>query len=363
MKKKMVLADCDERYLKELSYYFMENVPQLELITFTRRERMCRYFQDGNRADIVMVDEALADLELKDLTSGMTRIVMARSMISVDGFETVKKYQRMESLSDAVLLKYAENEGTLETVKGSSETRITVFFSPAGGTGKTTLSLAFAAAGARAGLNILYLNLEEIDSVGEWLGKTRGNLSDVFLALKTKGMNAGLKLKGSTEAEANAGFHYVSGVESISEYEEINAEDMRRLLKTIQELSIYDLVVVDPPCGFTGQTKAVLREADTIFVPVVPEEGNIEKLQRLIRESRLHDTYDFLFQKMYLIMNRVHPGGSTTDILPEEIRSRLPYCTSVMADGILAGKGNILRFGDRLLQVMNPMLQIGMGNR
>ena len=118
MKRKMVLADCDERYLRELSYYFMENVPQLELITFTKRERMCRYFEDNNRADILMVDETFADSGLKEMTPGLTRIVMSKSMVPVDGFEPVKKYQRMETLSDTVLLKYAENKGTLETVKG-----------------------------------------------------------------------------------------------------------------------------------------------------------------------------------------------------------------------------------------------------
>ena len=363
MKRKMVLADCDERYLRELSYYFMENVPQLELITFTKRERMCRYFEDNNRADILMVDETFADSGLKEMTPGLTRIVMSKSMVPVDGFEPVKKYQRMETLSDTVLLKYAENKGTLETVKGSSDTRNAVLFSPAGGTGKTTLALALAAAGARMGMNILYLNLEEIDSVGECLGKTKGSLSDVFLALKTKGMNAGLKLKGSTEAEVSAGFNYISGVESISEYEEINGEDIRRLLKMIQELAIYDLVVIDPPCGFTEQTKAVLKEADAIFVPVTPEEGNIQKLQRLIRESRLDDTYDSLFQKMYLVMNKAPAGGNMAEVLPEEIRSRIPFGASVMADGIFSGRGNILRFGDRLLQVMNPLLQIAMGNR
>ncbi|MCI8512323.1 MAG: hypothetical protein HFE83_10080 [Lachnospiraceae bacterium] len=37
------------------------------------------------------------------------------------------------------------------------------FYSPAGGAGKTTLSLAMASAAAKAGMRTLYLNLEEID--------------------------------------------------------------------------------------------------------------------------------------------------------------------------------------------------------
>ncbi len=39
-KRKMALADSDERYLKEISYYFMEKLPQFELLIFTRRETL-----------------------------------------------------------------------------------------------------------------------------------------------------------------------------------------------------------------------------------------------------------------------------------------------------------------------------------
>ena len=78
-------------------------------------------------------------------------------------------------------------------------------------------------------------------------------------------MNAGIKLKGSAGIESSAGFYYVSGVESISEYEEINDKDLQKLLWAIAELAIYDLVIVDQASGFTEKTKVILKEADIIL--------------------------------------------------------------------------------------------------
>ncbi len=361
MKKKMILADCDERYMKELAYFFMERVPQLELVTFTKKEKMYQYLEQGNAVDILVVDEMLAGERLKGLTPDVTRIAMSVSMSGIDGFEVIKKYQKMENLSDAILLKYAEEKGTLETVKGDNDTKIAAFFNPAGGTGKTALALALATAGARAGMRVLYLNLEEIDSTDDVLGKTEGTLSDVFLALKTKGMNAGIKLKASAGMEETAGFYYVSGVESISEYEEITGKDLQKLLRATAELAIYDLVIVDQASGFTERTKVILKEADTILVPVILEEDNMAKWQRLLGESRLHDSYEGLFQKMKMILNKAGAAGWGNEPFFNELCSRMPCCASIPLTAVLAKRSSILHAGDATWQFMRPILQVVTG--
>lgn len=158
-----------------------------------------------------------------------------------------------------------------------SNTRAVAFYSPAGGSGKTTLSLAMASACGAAGLRTFYLNLEEIDSVKGTLVPSVGTLSDVFLALKTKGMNVGVKLAACAVQERTGGFYYLSGVESISEYEEITGDEMRRLVETICSLSEYDVVIIDVTSSFSEKTLAVLNEADIVFVPVLSEENSIAK--------------------------------------------------------------------------------------
>lgn len=361
VKKKMILADGDQRYLNELSHYFMENVPQLELIVFTKKEKLYQYFEQGGAADILIVDETFVEEKLREMTSNMTRIVMSIDLSPVEGFEPIKKYQKIENISAAVLLKYAEENNSLETIRGDSDTKVVAFYSPAGGTGKTVLALALAAAGARAGWHTLYLNLEEIDSVSDLLGKTIGGLSDVFLALKTKGMNVGIKLKGCISTESATGFDYLPGVDSISEYEEINSEDSRRLLESLRELADYHLVVVDLSSDLNDRTWTILEEADRILVPTIAEGRSLSKLQRLLNESRLHDRYERIFQKMHLVINKADGRNDYMGWLPRDISSRLPCCANIMKSSILARGIDILRSDDMLLQMMGPVLQTAIG--
>ncbi|MCI9146713.1 MAG: AAA family ATPase [Hungatella sp.] len=361
MKRKMILADSDDLFLKEISCYFMEHIPQFELTVFTKKEKLHQYLEQGGKADILLVDQCFGDTKLKMLTPDTTRIVMSMGAAPAEGFDTVKKYQKMESLANTVLFKYAEANNAPEMVRGNSNTRIAAFYSPAGGTGKTTLALALAMTAAMAGVRVMYLNLEEIDSVNDVLERTSGSLSDIFLALKTRGMNAGIKVKGAIRTESQAGFDYISGVESVSEYEELNGKEIGELLNIIRELADYDLVVVDQSSGFTDKTRAVLAEADTVMVPVVMDEGSVSKLVRLLEESALHDMYDSLIHKMNIIINKAEPHKKPAVLLPDTAGSRLPLCATVMLFPAMERKRTMLQAKEAIAQLMGPVFQAVMG--
>lgn len=357
IKKKMVLADVDEQYLKELRYEFMEKAPQLDLITFTKKEKIYEYFEQGSVADILVIDEGFAEEILKMPSLPVTKIALSSSMDTVEGFHVLKKYQRMESLLNGILLKYAQDSGTLEVVRGDSDTKIATFYSPAGGTGKTTLALAMAIAGAKSGMRILYLNLEEIDSVKDVLDRSPGCLTDVFLALKTKGLQAGITLKEGIGTEPEAGFYFISGVESISEYDEIDSDDIKKLLEIIRELSDYELVVIDQSSAFTEKARMILEDADVIFTPVTADEGSMSKLRRFTGESDMHGKYDSLLGKINLIMNKTGEVGVGGWELSDITGKRFPRLASIRALPVFSSWRVMMREGDMLLPWMTPLLQ------
>lgn len=358
VKRKLILADPDELYLTNLSNYFMEKNPQLEQNIFTKKEKLISYLQNGGTADILAFDESFADEELLSAADGMTRIILSSTMEPVDGCDVVKKYQKTEALLNEILLKYAESTGKAEVIRGKSNTRIAAFYSPAGGTGKTALSLALVAAGASAGLRTFYLNLEEIDSVKGTLAASNGNLSDIFLALKTKGMNVGVKLAACAVQERTAGFYYLSGVESILEQEEITEEEIRRLIETMRSLSEYDLILIDISSGFSEKTLCVLREADTIFVPVLSEENSTAKVSRFLDEALIHERYNGLFQKMNLVVNQSAVSGIGKELLESGLLNRLPCACAIAAAPVFKKYSDIIRSGSFLRQTMDPMIRL-----
>lgn len=354
VRKNLILADEDEQYLRELRCEFMEKAPQLNLNTFTNKEKLYQFLNENGKADILVVDEKMVDPTLTNLSNSMTRIVLSFSMEPIENFEIIKKYQRMDSLLDAVMLRYAQESGTLEAIRGNSSTRMVAFYSPAGGTGKTTLALALASGATKSGLNTLYLNLEEIDSVKQSFMPTTGCLSDLFLALKTKGMQVGIKLKECVGIEPNAGFSYISGVESISEYEEISGDEIKKLMEAVREMSIYDLVILDLASSFTEKTRMAMGESDMIFVPVNNTENSIQKLMRLLSEANLHGKYDSLFDKMILVANRVGQEGIH---IPSEIANKIPCCTSIMTSSVFSRWSDIFKTGDALIPIITPLVQ------
>lgn len=211
-----------------------------------------------------------------------------------------------------------------------------------------------ASGATKSGLNTLYLNLEEIDSVKQSFMPTTGCLSDLFLALKTKGMQVGIKLKECVGIEPNAGFSYISGVESISEYEEISGDEIKKLMEAVREMSIYDLVILDLASSFTEKTRMAMGESDMIFVPVNNTENSIQKLMRLLSEANLHGKYDSLFDKMILVANRVGQEGIH---IPSEIANKIPCCTSIMTSSVFSRWSDIFKTGDALIPIITPLVQ------
>lgn len=354
IKRTIILADGDEVYLERLSNYFMEKAPQLDLLLFTDKTLLLQYLS-GSQADILVVGENFADSQISGAAAGV-KLVLSGSMTPVEGFELVRKYQKTEGLLNEILLKYAEATGSSEAIKGSSHTKTAAFYSPAGGTGKTVLALGMAAAAVKMGYRTLYLNLEEIDSVREVLGGTPGSLSDIFLALKTKGMNVGIKLASCVGQEPSAGFFYLSGVESISEYGEMKEEDLARLIDIIRGQSEYDVVVLDLSSGFSKKTVKILEQADVIFAPIVCEESAVSKMSRLLREGDLHEDYSHLFEKMSMIINRA--GADSAGLLQQHgILNRIRCEAWIGTAGIFSSKQILLRSGDSLPGLYQPLFK------
>lgn len=359
-KKKLVLADFDQRYLYDLSDYLMEKAPQLELIAFTREDKLIQYLEQPYGADIVAVDERMASSRLAALVPDVTKVILSETMTPVEGYVLVKKYQKSEALLNEIMLRYAEHTGVLDVIQGDSHTKMAAFYSPAGGTGKTTIALSAALAGVKAGLKVLYLNLEEVDSFQDEWEPAPGSLSDVFLALKTKGMNPEITLADSVKRHEEGGFYYISGVDSISEYEELDKKDAGTLLTSIRNLKDYDLVIIDLSSSLSVMTRQVLETADKIFVPIVQEEASVSKLKRFLREKEIHETYHSVAEKMVLVVNRCRSKEMSQEFLASGLLDQLPCCLKIAEISSMAKHRRLLRHREEMLSMMEPLIRLSM---
>lgn len=357
MKKNMILADLDSDYLNHIAGYFMEHAPQIELNLFTKPERLQAYLESGGMIDILVVSEEMMPAIPEKVNEKTVKLLLSSSMTPAEGYALVKKYQKTQSLLNDILLQYAEQSGSTEAIRGKSNTRIAAFYSPAGGSGKTVLALGFATSMVKEGKKVFYLNLETIDSVNEVLSPTQGTLSDLFLAVRSKGMDAGLKLAACAGTDAESGFSYVSGLESSAEYSELKREDIEKLLKAIRDLAEYDEVVVDLSSGFSEIETAALNAADVIYVPQVSGETAIAKMKHFLREAEIQESWHALEQKMKLVANRTPVSGISREVLNSGILERVPCICAVAESSLFSSLKQVMRSGDALRSIMAPLMK------
>ena len=356
MKKRMVLADLDSEYLNHIAGYFMEHAPQLEQNLFTKSEKLRTYLERGEAADILVISEDMLDAVPSNLGEKTTKILLSSTMEPKEGYAVVKKYQKTQNLLNDILLKYAEKSGSAEAIRGKSNTRMIAFYSPAGGSGKTALSLGLASSMAAEGKKVFYLNLEAIDSVSEILPHTSGSLSDLILAVRSKGMDAGLKVAAYVGMEPEGRFFYISGLDSAAEYRELKGEDIQRLLKSIRDLAEYDEVIIDLSSGFSEIEEVALKEADVIYVPQVEGEAAVAKMRRFLRETEFQETWRVLAEKMKMIVNRTAASEIRSEFSNSGILAQIS-CVCVVAEApLFSDMRQIIRSGNMLKSIMVPLM-------
>lgn len=115
-----------------------------------------------------------------------------------------------------------------------------------GGVGKSTLAKALGVAGAKAGLNVLVLDMDTQQSTGQWAERRKDPLPVVRFA---------------TEIE------------------------LPKLLRQAEEAGC-DLVVIDTPPARSTEAMAAVESCDLVLVPCSPDIEAYEQLPRTARLAR-----------------------------------------------------------------------------
>ena len=129
----------------------------------------------------------------------------------------------------------------------------------AGGTGTTTVAIAFARFLARKGKRVLYLNLETLGSVGSIFQNDGGrDFSDVLYLLKSQKGNLELKIDGIVQKDV-AGVNYIKPCAMAMDLLSLKDADIELLLEVLEQSGKYDYVIIDREFGLS-ETNFVLRK-------------------------------------------------------------------------------------------------------
>jgi chromosome partitioning protein len=183
-----------------------------------------------------------------------------------------------------------------------------LFLNFKGGTGKTSLSVAYAYRLAEIGHRVLLVDLDSQGHATQHLGFEGEEYDRTLYDVLVRRLPIGEAIVGTPLAEfdllpANLGMSTM----------ELALMPMAgreyRLKKALEEVSDrYEFIVMDAPPSFGLLNLNALIAADDLFVPVLPDFLSFHGLKLLFETlSGLEDDLDHTLQRIFIVLNQYNP--------------------------------------------------------
>lgn len=258
MKIRLAIIEEDQKYAERLlNYYTNRYGDKLELSFFTTFQLFKENLLSKN-IDAVLLTEACRE-DVSELANKMLIAYLTESLSieSIHNIKAICKYQKPDLIYKEILRLFSEYEtGSVAYKLGDTSKAILEIFMPvSGGSGATSLSVAYARRLADKGKRTLYLNLEPLASTSYYFeGEGTGTFEDVIYSVKSRKPNLALKLESLVRQDAS-GVYYFSSTDNALNMQELQDEDIRLLLQELQTLGNYEHIVVDTSLDIGNRMK------------------------------------------------------------------------------------------------------------
>ncbi|MDR0937016.1 MAG: hypothetical protein LBM98_10085 [Oscillospiraceae bacterium] len=317
MKLQLLIASGDKNYADRLSSGFSqkyeEKANDLCEVSLCSTAKALEDALTLHRFDAALIEPLLLSGEA-DLSSVRLPLLLVDEGETVPaayaGFGSVRKYQRATSLVGDVLELYAKIAPSASSKAGRA--RITSVYSPAGGTGKTTVALAYAAAQAAVGRAVTYFPLEPFSSVAVYFATTGRSFSTV-LGYLDEG-NPELQLQGIRQKDDATGISYFCPPDTYDDIAILTVKNITDLIGAL--LKSTDELVIDLPTACDTRTRAVLEHSERVLLVTDGSRTSGVKLEQFIAQ---HNVFEDIRYKTTIVANKgaaVPPAGVPAVTLP-----------------------------------------------
>jgi len=305
----LVIADNDKDYLQSLEKYLVSRYPQkFDIYLFSSVDKLSGFLTNTERKDIILINEKIYSDTL-DIKRTDTVLLLSENddEQAQGGFERVKKYQHADRLVTDILRIHGSRTANACHISGGKSTRIVCIYSPAGGTGKTSIAVGCSILCAGLGLKTFYLNVENVPSTGLYFQSDKKQcFSNVIFHVKGRDANLGIKLEGARTFDQNRGVYFFNAPENILEMEELTEQDIECLVKQFKTGRLYDVVFVDMSCGLNPCNIALLKNSDAIVNVIDTNETSVLKMKGFISGIDAFENRHGIkiLEKMFTVVNK-----------------------------------------------------------
>ena len=322
MKIKIAIADTDEVYAKRL-FEALQRQENLFLSVFTDKDMLEKGLA-ASKYDIVLFDYSMYSGDNLFKNARLSVLLYdeykEQPLIGSGRYKAVKKYQRGSNIYKEVIGLYSEYVSDPAFLGNSNkQCRVICVYSPAGGSGKTSVAAAMANSIANKGRNVMYLNFEPISSYGTFMELNGGKgMGELFSALDGSGSFA-LKLE-SLIKRTPQGIIYFEKFENLLDIYEITAEDIEKLINMIEKSAAADFIIIDMGTQFDSINRCIMDISDKIILVEKNDKPEKEKTAAFAAHSTVKREYE---HKICTVINFAD-GNSDASSVHYEVVGRIP---------------------------------------
>lgn len=361
----LIIADTDTAYMESMANYIISNYSKrFQVSSFTKEDYLNQFLEGSNiRVDILLISPELYSRYIQKIEiSTVILLTDGRFSEEVEGCHAVNKYQNADKLVTNIIKFYAEDNRDIVFIpEGENNTKVVAFFSPAGGTGKTTVAINFTKQLAEQDIPVFYLNLENIPSTSGYFNVSDENsLSNMLFYIKEKNKNLGLRIEAQRSIDESQ-VHFFPPQESLLEMDEMLPEELALLLNQLKLLNQYEYVAVDMSSCLNKQTAALLKECDSIVLVLNQDKANYIKMKIFEKElQRLSERNNInLVDKVELVLNKYFQNSinefENYSIGEKQISVYLPFEEEIPVCNDAVGG----IFSDGIGQLINGLICVG----
>lgn len=311
---RIAIADRNLDYAERLCSVLDDN-SELRLSSYSDPDALAAAIAE-HRFDVLLLDPSMY--------SGIYRFEKLAVTVMLAGdeaipygcahFPKINKYQRVSELYKRVYSICSDNSDKLKlSSSGGGSASVTVCWSPAGGCGKTAVSVIAASRLAMAGRRTLYISLETYPSDGAFfLYDDSAGLSTLLEHAHESDEKAELYMKGMVRTKSDNLF-CIKHFDSPNDIVGMELEDLDWMIKLLSKSGAFDAVVIDAGGIYDKKLHRLFELSDQIILVERPDERCRIKFESFIGSS--FDIDDHMY-KMKRVLNfyRGKESGLSCDI-------------------------------------------------
>jgi len=356
----LVIADYDAEYIRNLEKYIIARYPKrFDIASFSSCEPLYAFLDNQPHTDILLINGMMINERIKAGDTGTVIILSERDEKDAPyGYETISKYQHADKLVAEMLRLCTAKSVTDFSISGNKPAITVSVVSPAGGTGKSCIAAGCSIISAGRGKKTFYLNLEDVPSTTAFFnGDTDENFSKVIYHLKGSN-NLWLRLEAAKCTDIRTGVHFFRPPENICEMDELEDEDVVRLLKAFKSSSVYDCVFIDLPAGLNRRNHTVMRYSDVIVL--VLTENNAVMRTKTEQFDNFMDVSERIFMtdikgKLLPVLNFCAGTRYGNTVFGYEPAAVIPDCTDLTHDNTASAPVNNVSFVSSLNSIIDSI--------